>query len=134
MKILVGYTRAPEAAAALERAAGEAQLHNAELFIVHAVRDGGTGQRTATYGQELEEVGEEYRKRGLEVQVQELVRPGSPASSILALAHEETIDLIVIGLRSRSPVGKLVLGSDAQEILLGAACPVLSVKADRERE
>ena len=54
----------------------------------------------------------------------------SYADALVALADDTAADMIVIGLRRRSPVGKLVLGSNAQRILLDATCPVLAVKAD----
>ena len=47
---------------------------------------------------------------------------------VLAVASEVSADLIVIGLRKRTPVGKLLMGSVAQRILLGADCAVLAVK------
>ena len=47
---------------------------------------------------------------------------------VLAVAQDVSADLVVIGLRRRSPVGKLLMGSVAQRILLGADCAVLAVK------
>lgn len=53
-----------------------------------------------------------------------------PGSRVVALADEEHTDLLIIGLARRSRVGKALLGSDAQTILLGASCPVLSTRLD----
>jgi nucleotide-binding universal stress UspA family protein len=66
---------------------------------------------------------------GIKHQVRQLVRGLEPAEDLVAVAVESEADLIVIGLRRRSPVGKLILGSNAQRILLDAPCAVLAVKA-----
>ena len=67
---------------------------------------------------------------GVEHEVRQLVRGLEPAEDLIAAAEESDADVIVIGLRRRTPVGKLILGSNAQRILLDAPCPVLAVKAD----
>ncbi len=51
------------------------------------------------------------------------------ADEVVAAAERLGASLVVIGLRRRSPTGKLIFGSDAQRILLDAGCPVLAVKA-----
>ncbi len=53
----------------------------------------------------------------------------SLGEATLRIANEEGADLIITSLRRRSPVGKAILGSFEQEVLLGAACPVLCVPA-----
>jgi nucleotide-binding universal stress UspA family protein len=52
----------------------------------------------------------------------------SPADEILSVAQQVDAEMIVIGLRRRSPVGKLFLGSSSQQIILEADCPVVTVK------
>lgn len=54
----------------------------------------------------------------------------SAAGDLLDLAAELDVDLVVVGVRRRSPIGKLVLGSNAQQIIIDSNVPVLAVKAD----
>ncbi|HET8981968.1 MAG TPA: universal stress protein, partial [Pedococcus sp.] len=74
-------------------------------------------------------VREALREAGVEHEVRQLVRGLDPADDLVNVAAEVNADIIVIGLRRRSPVGKLILGSNAQRVLLDAPCPVLAVKA-----
>lgn len=55
-------------------------------------------------------------------------RPGDVADEILAIAKDVAADAIVIGIRHRSPVGKLIMGSVAQRVIIDASCPVIAVK------
>jgi nucleotide-binding universal stress UspA family protein len=131
VKIVVGYIKSNEGQAALDRAIEEAQLRNGQLVVVHSMRGGARdeAEEMIAYREELEHVEERLQGLGVDYQIRELVR-GKPAGEDLAdFASEEGGDLIVIGLRRRSPVGKLVLGSNAQDVLLKADCPVLAVKA-----
>jgi nucleotide-binding universal stress UspA family protein len=61
--------------------------------------------------------------------VEEYVGRLEPAEELLAAAERLSAVLVVIGMRRRTPVGKLLMGSTAQRVLLQATCPVLSVKA-----
>jgi nucleotide-binding universal stress UspA family protein len=131
VKIVVGYIKSPEGHAALEAAIAEAKLRGAELVVIHSMR-GGTrdeAEQAALYREELEAVEARLENEGVRYRTRELVQGQSPAEDILGVCRDEGADLIVIGIRKRSPVGKLVLGSNAQDIILGAECPVLAVKA-----
>ena len=52
----------------------------------------------------------------------------TPADEILAAADAAGASLVVVGLKKRSAVGKLMLGSTAQTVMLGAKCSVLGVR------
>jgi len=51
-----------------------------------------------------------------------------PAEDLLDTAQELDVQMIVVGVRRRSPVGKFLMGSQAQRIILGASVPVVAVK------
>jgi len=132
MAIVVGYVATPEGRAALHRAAQECRLRNTKLVVINSNRGGRElGSAEAMDAEhELEAVQAELAEVGIENEVRQLVRGLEPAEDLIAVAEELSADFIVIGLRRRSPVGKLILGSNAQRVLLDAPCPVLAVKAD----
>jgi nucleotide-binding universal stress UspA family protein len=129
--IVVGYVPKPEGKAALRRAAEEARLRNSRLVVVNSHRGGREFDRDDAIESEaqLEEVKSELEGAGVEHEVRQLVRGMDAAEDLVNVATEVAAEFIVIGLRRRSPVGKLILGSNAQRVLLDAPCPVLAVKA-----
>ena len=132
MTIVVGYVPRAEGRAALRRAAEEARLRKTRLVVINSNR-GGThldDEDAVEHERELAEVRQRLDAEGIEHEVRQLVRGLDPAEDLIAVANETGADFIVIGLRRRTPVGKLILGSNAQRILLDAPCPVLAVKAE----
>jgi nucleotide-binding universal stress UspA family protein len=135
MKIVAGLQNSPEAEHALQRAGSIAQERGAELHLVSYVATPTGEAASNSYERDrgqaaarAQAAGEELRTRGVEVEVHVPVGARSPAHAILKVAEQLEADLIVIGMRRRSRVGKLVLGSNAQDILLGADADVLAVK------
>jgi nucleotide-binding universal stress UspA family protein len=100
--IVVGHIATPEGDAALHRAVLEAQLRSARLVVLSSPPS------------DTPDVSEEQYVDALRVMLAE---------------HGVDGDVRQLGVgRCRSPVGKLLLGSTAQRVLLEADCPVLAVK------
>lgn len=119
LQIVVGYSSRPEGRAALRRAVSEATLRHASLVVLHGPDD------------DVDELEAELRASGVEHRVEGSAEGEDLAEDLIELAESLGAAFIVIGLRRRSPVGKLLLGSNAQRVLLDAACPVLAVKAEQ---
>ena len=134
MAVVVGYVPTEEGRAALHRAAEECKLRNTSLVVINSNRGGKDldAEEAARYEQELDSVRAELDSAGVSNEVRQLVRGNEPAEDLIEAAESSNAELIVIGLRRRTPVGKLILGSNAQRILLDATCPVLAVKATSE--
>jgi nucleotide-binding universal stress UspA family protein len=63
-----------------------------------------------------------------EVPVEYRIEEGDPVAQILHVAHEVGADLIALGTHGRTGIGRLAMGSVAEQVLRRATCPVLTVK------
>ncbi|MGB3069000.1 MAG: universal stress protein [Ottowia sp.] len=128
MTILVAYVPRPEGQAALDKGIEIATRRNEPLVVVNAGPGG--KDESVIDGYEGERIAERLAKLPIEAELKHFVRGKSTIQEIEDLVDELQVSVLIIGLRKRSPVGKLILGSMAQEILLNVPCPVLAVKAD----
>ncbi len=129
--VVVGYLPTPAGDAALAAGVTEARIRQARLVVVSSHL--GSRDLSAVEAREAREevarVSALLERTGVQFDVRNMVRGFEPADDVISIAAAQDAELIVIGLRRRSPVGKLLLGSNAQRILLDAECPVLAVKA-----
>ena len=132
MAVVVGYVPTKEGRAALRRAAEESLLRHSRLIVINSSRGGKDfdAEEAVRFESELRTIEGRLDAAGVNHEVRQLVRGNDPSEDLIAVAEEVDAEFIVIGLRRRTPVGKLILGSNAQRILLEAPCPVLAVKAE----
>ncbi len=127
MSVLVGYIPTPEGRAALDAAITESRLRDTSLIVLNASSGDSLADPRHANTDTMADIEEELAAAGVAHTIEH--RSGQdPVDEIVAMADERDVDLVVIGMRRRSPVGKLLMGSAAQRILLEASCPVLAVK------
>lgn len=125
--IVVGFVSTPEGHAALRHAGHEALLRKLPLLVVGLSKD--HDATPTSIGADLEDIRAELAAAGLAVDIAAPDAHFEPSEHLLKVTQEADATLIVIGLRHRTRVGKFLLGSSAQRILLEADCPVLTVKS-----
>jgi nucleotide-binding universal stress UspA family protein len=130
MTIVVGYIPTPEGHAALQHAIRVARKEEALLVVVNSSRGEAAADPRVLSEEEIGTAEQQLRAADVEHLLVQPSRGRSAADEVLTAADEHRADMIVIGLRRRTPVGKLLLGSNSQRILLEAHCPVLAVKPD----
>ena len=129
MSVVVGYVPTPEGEAALEHAVQEARLRDTRLVVVNSSRGDALVDPRYAQPDEIDILRKRLDEEEVEHLVLQSMRGHDAADEVIEAADRHRGDVVVIGLRRRSPVGKLILGSTAQRILLEAPCPVLAVKA-----
>ncbi|MDR7253533.1 nucleotide-binding universal stress UspA family protein [Nocardioides sp. BE266] len=125
--IVVGWTPDEYGEAALQRGVEEARLREGRVVVVNATRGDALVDERYADNDQLARLSTELAGTGVAVDVRRSMG-ADVGDQVLEVADEVSADLIVIGLRRRSPVGKLLMGSVAQRILLGAECAVTAVK------
>ncbi len=130
MRIVVGYDGSNSAKEALQVAKKYAKAFKGSVDVVTSMEKG-TEDRQADI--ESAERGLEWAKSvltdaGIACNSHLLIRGMQPGEDVVEFARENQADLVAVGVKRRSKVGKLLMGSTAQYVILNASCPVVSVK------
>ena len=127
MSVVVGYIPNEYGEAALTEALLEAQRRGTGLVVVNSTR--GDSLVDKKYVGELGRSELERRLAAAPIDVELRQTMGADvADEILDVAREVAAEAVVIGIRHRSQVGKLLMGSVATRLLMEAPCPVVAVK------
>jgi nucleotide-binding universal stress UspA family protein len=121
---------------ALQAAAHEASVRGTQLAVLHVVESLDLDVRDAYENglrDEIEAVLRGTSAQNVPWKLYLATAPDDVATTILRLADEAAATMLVIGARRRSPVGKALLGSVTQTLVLNAEMPVLVVKGERIR-
>jgi nucleotide-binding universal stress UspA family protein len=110
-----------------------ARDYNAHLVVLHVDH-----LPLAVYGDVLAAPRpEDYRNRLRDqlralqspgVAVEHRLNEGTPVTEIIGVAEEAHADLIVMGTHGRTGLGRLLMGSVAEQVVRKAPCPVLTVR------
>jgi nucleotide-binding universal stress UspA family protein len=119
----------PRGRAALEHALRECRSRGARLVVVNNSRGDALVDEDYLQGAAVDELTAELQTSGVPFELRRPVRGRDVAEELSDAVADTGAELVVIGLRRRSAVGKLLMGSAAQRILLDVECPILAVKA-----
>lgn len=129
-RIVVGYVPTDEGRAAYTAAVAEARKSDSELVLVNSSHGGAYMDSQVATDQDLDSLVSQASDQGVAVTIRKFPHGSDPVDAVLEAVEESGASLLVIGLRRRSPVGKLFLGSTAQSLLMRSHIPVLAVKAE----
>lgn len=129
MTVLLGYLPSPEGNAAFAQALAEAARRSTDLVVINSSRGGAHVDPALASQADLDRLSVEAAEAAITIEIRQPVDGRSAADDLIDASAEDGVDLTVIGLRRRTAVGKFVLGSSAQRVLMEAHTPVLAVKA-----
>ena len=127
MSVVVGYIPDEYGEAALSEALREAERRSTGVVVVNASRGDSLVDKRYVGERVRTQLEERLSAASVEVELRQLIGV-DVAAEILAVVHEVAAEALVIGIRQRSQVGKMLMGSVATRLLMEAPCPVIAVK------
>jgi nucleotide-binding universal stress UspA family protein len=131
MTILIGFVPTPAGEAALEAGLAEAARSGEDVVILNTPRRGATVDRDLIGEDAAQELLTKAAAQGVTARIDQADHGSDIVATFESLVEGHGARMVVLGLRRRSPVGKLVLGSDAQRLLIELEVPILAVKPAR---
>lgn len=130
MTVAVAHQVSSTSRLALAEAAREASMRQTDLAVLHVVESLDLDIAAANRSGVSDEVERVLSDAGLDVAWDLHLATGEAdvAGAILSLVDDVGAEVLVIGARRRSPVGKFLLGSVTQTLILQADVPVFVVK------
>lgn len=130
MRLLVGYDGSNVGKEALNIAKSCAEAFQASVEVVTSMVKGSEDDQEKIQQAErgLQYAKSFFDKSGIDCESHLLIRGLSPGEDLVRFAKENDIDFVVVGVKRRSKVGKILMGSTAQYVIIRSPCPVISVK------
>jgi nucleotide-binding universal stress UspA family protein len=125
--IVIGYTADEFGHEALTHAIDEASLRGTGLLVINSTKGDAYVDAAFAGRAEVHDVEERLKRCGVAFELRQPVGVDAVAELLTAMKRDDA-ELLVIGIRHRNPVGKLLLGSVSQQLLLECPKPVLAVK------
>ncbi|NWL10326.1 universal stress protein UspA [Paenarthrobacter nitroguajacolicus] len=132
MTIVVAYTPTPAAEAALTFGISEAKLRGERLVVINSSKGTARVDTRLASDEQLSNLDAQLASSGIEHLLEQPNGGKEAVEEILDSAERHEASMIIIGTRHRSPVGKFIMGSTAQQIILDSPVPVVAVKATTE--
>lgn len=131
MTILVGYVPNAGGDKALGFAISLARAFGEDLLIANAGYHGAGEEDVDVKAQVEERIQPQLEESGVAFSFEHFTGFYAPSDHILELAHSnEAITMVVLGGRRRSLLGKMLMGSNAQRIIVQSNKPVITVNPD----
>ncbi len=130
MKFLVAYDGTGAAKAALSLVRTHAELFKAHVLVINSMKGGfsedpekiGKAQRDLAFAEKY------LKEKGISCEAEQLARGRSPGEDIVSFAEDNNVDMVFVGVKKKSRTQKIIVGSNAQYIILKSPCPVITVK------